>query len=201
MAQKSGRRSKTPLAVDRPRIERAVLEILKAIGEDHAREGLRGTPRRVAEMYEEIFAGMRRRPEDDLIVFQDETHEEMVLVRDIPFYSICEHHLMPFSGKAHIAYIPNKNRITGLSKLPRILDTFARRPQLQERLTTQVADSMMRLLRPQGVLIVVEAEHLCLTMRGVRKPGSLMVTSAVRGVFERSGRTRSEALAFLHLQR
>lgn len=183
--------------IDKPRIELAVRELLLSIGENPTREGLQGTPGRVAEMYEEIFAGLHKRPEDDMVIFRDEGHEEMVILRDIPFHSMCEHHLMPFSGRAHIAYIPHKDRLTGLSKLARVLDTFARRPQVQERLTAQVADFLMRSLRPGGVFVVIEAEHLCMTMRGVRKPGSVMVTSAVRGMFLTSEATRKEALSLL----
>lgn len=183
--------------MDKPRIERAVREILIAIGEDPDREGLRGTPARVARMYEEIFAGVGQDPLASLTLFETENHEEMVILRDIPFHSVCEHHLMPFSGKAHVAYIPHRERLAGLSKLARVLDTFARRPQLQERITTQVADTLMEALKPMGVLVVVEAEHLCMTMRGVRKPGSRMTTSAVRGVFEEKEATRLEALQLI----
>jgi len=183
--------------LDNERIERAVREILLAIGEDPEREGLKGTPGRVARMYADVFAGLEIDPKSQMTVFTTEAHEEMVILRDIPFYSMCEHHLLPFYGKAHICYIPNRERLAGLSKLARVLEAFAKRPQLQERITTQVADALMDLLKPMGVLVVVEAEHLCLTMRGAKKAGSLMTTSAVRGVFESSQATRLEALQLL----
>lgn len=184
--------------VDQPAIEKAVHEILVAIGEDPDREGLRGTPTRVARMYAEIFDGLHRDPGRDIDAFFGEEHyQEIVMVRDIPFYSACEHHLIPFHGKAHVAYIP-KGRVTGLSKLARLIEGFARRPQLQERLTAQVADSLMDRLDPMGVIVVIEAEHLCMSMRGVRKPGSITVTSAVRGTMATNPATRSEALALMH---
>jgi len=183
--------------VDKKRIEKAVREILLAIGENPKREGLRDTPARVARMYEEVFSGIDKDPAAVMRVFKTENYEEMVMLRDIPFYSMCEHHLLPFFGKAHVAYIPNKNRLSGLSKLARVVDVIARRPQLQERITSQVADTLMSELRPMGVLVVVEAEHLCVTMRGAQKSGSVMTTSAVRGVFEKSERTRHEALQLL----
>lgn len=183
--------------MDKKRIEKAVREILKAVGEDPDREGLKGTPARVARMYEEVFAGIGRDPSSQMTVFRTEGHEEMVILRDIPFYSMCEHHLLPFYGHAHICYIPNRDRLAGLSKLARVLEVVARRPQLQERITTQVADTLMSVLKPMGVLVVVEAEHLCLTMRGVKKAGSFMTTSAVRGAFETSQATRLEALQLL----
>ena len=179
------------------RIEKAVREILLAIGENPAREGLKDTPRRVAKMYAEVFAGMGKDPAKVFKVFGAESHEEMVLLKDIPFHSMCEHHLLPFVGYAHVAYIPARGRLSGLSKLARLVETLARRPQLQERLTGQVADTLMSVLKPHGVLVVIEAEHLCMTMRGVKKPGSRMVTSAVRGSFESSDVTRSEALALI----
>ena len=193
-----GEDGRRPGAIDRPRIAAAVREILEAIGEDPDRDGLRRTPDRIAEMYEELFGGLHEDPADVLSVRFEADHDEMVMVRDIPFYSICEHHLTPFVGRAHVAYIPGDDgRITGLSKLARLLEVFARRPQVQERLTTQVADCLERVLEPAGVFVVIEAEHLCMSMRGVRKPGSRTVTSAVRGLFKTSAATRSEAMSFI----
>ena len=190
---------RTPPEVDQPRIERAVREILLAIGEDPERDGLADTPARVARAYAEQFAGLRQRPEDVLTKVFDADHDEMVLVRDIELYSTCEHHLVPFFGKAHIGYIPNeKGQITGLSKLARLVDTYARRPQVQERMTSQIADALVTNLEPRGVIVVIEAEHLCMSMRGVRKPGARTVTSAVRGVFRSSARTRAEAMSLVH---
>ena len=184
-----------PHQVDRARIEAAVLEILEAVGEDTARDGLRDTPRRVADMYAEVFSGLGVRGEEQLDVVFEAGHDEMIMVKDIALYSFCEHHLVPFIGFAHVAYIPNvKGQITGLSKLARLVDTLARRPQVQERLTTQIADALDSVLDPRGVLVVIEAEHLCMTMRGVRKPGSKTVTSAVRGQFRDSEASRSEAM-------
>jgi GTP cyclohydrolase IA len=184
--------------VDMPRIERAVREILLAIGEDPDRDGLADTPARVARMYAEQLAGMRQQPEDVLTRIFDSEHDEIVLVRDIEMYSMCEHHLLPFFGKAHIGYIPNeKGEITGLSKLARLVDVYARRPQVQERMTYQIADALMRIIDPLGVIVVLEAEHLCMSMRGVRKPGAKTVTSAVRGVFRDQARTRAEAMSLL----
>ena len=185
--------------VDRGRIEKAVREILEAIGENPDRDGLLRTPERVAAMYDEIFSGIRDCPEAHLAVTFEAGHDEMVMVKDIPLYSVCEHHLIPFIGKAHVAYIPNEDgRITGLSKLARLVDSLSKRPQVQERLTTQIADEIDQSLQPRGVLVVIEAEHLCMSMRGVRKPGSLTVTSAVRGQFRDSVATRNEALQFIH---
>ena len=185
--------------IDRARVERAVREILLAIGEDPDRDGLVRTPARVAEMFSEIFAGLGEDPAAHLTVRFDADHDEMVMVRDIPMYSQCEHHLVPFIGKAHVAYIPGDDgRITGLSKLARLVDGFARRPQVQERLTTQIADTIDAVLSPKGVLVVIEAEHLCMSMRGVRKPGALTVTSAVRGLFKTNAATRAEAMGFIH---
>jgi GTP cyclohydrolase I len=185
--------------IDKPRIERAVREILLAIGEDPGRDGLLDTPRRVARMYEEIFSGIHEDPGDHLSVLFEADHDEMVMVKDIPVYSVCEHHLMPWFGRAHVAYIPNDDgRITGLSKLARLVEGFSHRPQVQERLTTQVADRIENVLAPRGVLVVVEAEHLCMSMRGVRKPGSLTITSAVRGLMRDSVAARSEAMSFIH---
>ncbi|HVW33577.1 MAG TPA: GTP cyclohydrolase I FolE [Acidimicrobiia bacterium] len=184
--------------VDRVRVERAVREILLAIGEDPDRDGLVRTPARVADMFGEIYAGLSEDPAAHLTVRFDADHDEMVMVRDIPLYSTCEHHLVPFIGRAHVAYIPGDDgRITGLSKLARLVDGFARRPQVQERLTTQVAETIDEVLRPKGVLVVIEAEHLCMSMRGVRKPGSLTVTSAVRGLFKSNAATRAEAMGFI----
>ena len=184
---------------DRGRVEKAVREILEAIGEDPDRDGLQRTPERVALMFEEIFSGIQDCPDRHLATTFEAGHDEMVMVKDIPLYSICEHHLIPFIGKAHVAYIPNQDgRITGLSKLARLVDTLSKRPQVQERLTTQIADEIDASLEPRGVLVVIEAEHLCMSMRGVRKPGSLTVTSAVRGQFRDSAATRSEALNFIH---
>ncbi len=186
--------------IDLPRVERAVREILFAIGEDPDRDGLQRTPRRVAEMYGEIFAGLHDDPARHLVVQFEADHDEMVMVRDIPLYSVCEHHLIPFHGRAHVAYIPGDDgRITGLSKLARLVDGFAQRPQVQERLTTQIADALTSVLEPRGAFVMVEAEHLCMSMRGVRKPGSLTVTSAVRGMFKDNAATRAEAMALLGL--
>ena len=183
---------------DLPRIERAVREILVAVGEDPERDGLRETPARVARAYTEQFAGLRQTAEDVLTTVFDADHDEMVLVRDIEVYSTCEHHLVPFFGSAHVGYIPNpKGQITGLSKLARLVDVYARRPQVQERMTSQVADAMMRVLEPRGVIVVIEAEHLCMSMRGVRKSGAKTVTSAVRGAFLDSDSTRAEAMSLL----
>ncbi|HEX2381308.1 MAG TPA: GTP cyclohydrolase I FolE [Acidimicrobiales bacterium] len=185
-------------SIDHVRIERAVREILIAIGEDPDRDGLLDTPSRVARMYGEIFAGLHDDPSSYLKTTFEADHDEMVMVRDIPMYSACEHHLLPWIGKAHVAYIPNDDgRITGLSKLARLVDAYAKRPQVQERLTSQIADELDRSLEPQGVMVVIEAEHLCMTMRGIRKPGSTTVTSAVRGLFRRSVATREEAMRFL----
>ena len=176
----------------------AVRTILRGIGENVDREGLRDTPQRVARMYAEVFGGLTVDPVSVVsTVFDDENHEEMVMVKDIPFYSMCEHHLIPFHGQAHVAYLP-KGRLTGLSKLARLVEAFAKRPQLQERLTTQIADTLMEALDPYGVLVVVEAEHLCMSMRGVKKPGSVTVTSAVRGAFCDHDATRSEAFSLIY---
>ncbi len=184
--------------VDRVRIEAAVREILEAIGEDADREGLRGTPARVARMYSELFAGLRESPDHHLAVTFEADHDEMVMVRDITCASMCEHHLMPWTGTAHVAYIPNHDgRVTGLSKLARLVDAYARRPQVQERLTSQVADEIERTLVPRGVMVVIEAEHMCMSMRGVRKPGATTVTSAVRGLFRDNVATREEAMRFI----
>lgn len=188
--------------VDLDRIEAAVHEILIAIGEDPERDGLRGTPGRVARMYAEVFSGLWEDPGDHLKVVFEANHDEMVMVKDIPIYSLCEHHLVPWFGQAHVAYIPNEDgRITGLSKLARLVDGFSKRPQVQERLTTEVADCIQRVLEPRGVLVVVEAEHLCMAMRGVRKPGATTVTSAVRGLMRDSVAARNEAMSFVQSRR
>lgn len=183
--------------VDQKKIEQAVRMILEAVGEDPEREGLRETPRRVAEMYGEVFAGLHCDPRAELEVFFNEEHDELILVRDIRFYSMCEHHLLPFFGQAHLAYIPADGRLTGLSRLARVVEMVARRPQMQERMTAQIADTLMQGLRPQGVCVVIEAEHLCMSMRGINKPGTLAVTSAVRGIFRTDAKTRSEAMALI----
>jgi GTP cyclohydrolase I len=181
--------------MDRARIERAVRMIIEAIGDDPDREGVQDTPARVAEMYEEIFAGIGRDPGELISVVRGAEHDEMIMVKDIPLYSVCEHHLLPWVGKAHVAYIPNRDgRITGLSKIARVVDLCAKRLQVQERLTTEIADAIERALEPRGVFVVIEAEHLCMTMRGIRKPGSRTVTSAVRGLFRSDARTRQEAM-------
>ena len=187
---------------DYPRAEAAVRELLYAIGEDPEREGLLDTPARVARAYAELTAGLRQRPEDVLTTTFDIGHDEMVLVRDIELWSMCEHHLVPFTGVAHVGYIPAETgKITGLSKLARVVDVFAKRPQVQERLTTQVADALMEILEPRGVIVAIEAEHLCMTMRGVRKAGARTITSAVRGSMLRSSATRQEAMALIHSRR
>jgi GTP cyclohydrolase I len=187
------------VSVDIERAERAITELLAAMGEDPQRDGLLRTPARVAAMYEEIFGQMNADPADYLTATFAAEHDEMVMVRDIPFASLCEHHLVPFIGRASVAYIPSDDgRITGLSKLARVVDGYARRLQVQERMTTQIADAVERTLDPRGVLVVIEAEHLCMSMRGVRKPGTTTVTSAVRGLFRRDPSTRAEAMAFIH---
>jgi GTP cyclohydrolase I len=184
--------------MDRTKIEAGVRLILEGVGEDPTREGLLETPRRVAEMYAEIFAGLDQDPAQHFCVTFDEGHQEMVLVRDIPLYSVCEHHLLPFVGRAHVAYIPGPDgRICGLSKLARVVDVFAKRPQVQERLTSQVADTIVKHLSPQGVIVVIEAEHLCMSMRGVQKPGAITTTSAVRGIFRTKAATRAEAMSLI----
>ncbi len=184
--------------VDRAVIVDAVRSILDAIGEDPERDGLLRTPERVADMYAEIFSGMGKDPAAELDVVFEADHDEMVMVKDIPMFSICEHHLIPFFGEAHVAYIPNDSgQITGLSKLARLVDVLSKRPQVQERLTTQIADAVETALEPKGVLVVLEAEHLCMSMRGVKKPGARTVTSAVRGIFRNNEATRAEAMAFI----
>ncbi len=171
--------------------------ILEAIGENPERTGLKSTPDRIASMYEEFFGGLSKDPAEELKKVVGEDHREMVLVKNVPFFSICEHHLLPFFGKAHVAYIPRGKRVTGLSKLVRVVDILSKRPQLQERLTTQVAETITKVLQPRGVLVVIEAEHMCITVRGVQKPGSITVTSAVRGIFRTSESTRAEAMALI----
>jgi GTP cyclohydrolase I len=185
------------MMINQKKIEKAVKEILEAIGDDPARAGLKDTPKRVARMYTELFSGIGKDPGREISVFHNEEHEEMIMVKDIPFYSICEHHLVPFFGKAHVVYIPTKGKVTGLSKLVRVIEGFAKRPQVQERLTSQIADCLTEKLEPRGVFVVIEAEHLCMSMRGVKKPGAITTTSAVRGVFQKDAKTRSEALALI----
>ncbi|MBL7070222.1 MAG: GTP cyclohydrolase I FolE [Candidatus Omnitrophica bacterium] len=183
--------------MDKKKIEKAVRDILDAVGEDPGRKDLIDTPARVAQMYEEIFSGIAQDPEKELEVILDQKHHEIILLKGIPLYSVCEHHLLPFIGRAHIAYIPKNGRVTGLSKLARVVDILSRRPQVQERLTSQIAEIVMSKLKPLGVIVVLEAEHLCMSMRGVRKPGAQTVTSAVRGIFKENQKTRSEALALI----
>lgn len=183
--------------MDKQRIENAVREILSAIGEDPDREGLQETPKRVANMYAEIFAGMEDDPKRHLKIFNESNNDEMVVVRDIPMYSMCEHHLLPFVGKAHIAYIPSDGKVIGLSKLARIVDSFSKKPQLQERLTSQIADFLEENLSPKGIAVVIEAEHLCMTMRGARAAGAKTQTSALRGIMRKDARTRAEAMLLL----
>ena len=183
---------------DAHKVEDGVRLILEGIGEDPGRQGLKETPRRVAEMYREVFGGLHQDPDAVVDAVFDVGHDEMIMVRDIDVESLCEHHLLPFAGKAHVAYVPNEDgRITGLSKLARLVDVLAKRPQVQERLTTQIADVLERTLKPRGVFVVIEAEHLCMSMRGVKKPGSVTVTSSVRGVFRSDPRTRAEALGLI----
>jgi GTP cyclohydrolase I len=182
--------------IDVARIEKAVAEILAAVGEDPRREGLKQTPSRVAKMYSELLAGMHKDPKEHLRSVFSESYDEIVLLRDIPFYSICEHHLMPFMGSAHVAYLP-KGKVLGVSKLARIVDDFARRLQTQERLTYQIADFIMDSLKPQGAAVVIEASHSCMTIRGIKKPGSVMVTSALRGIFRKDPKSRSELLSLI----
>jgi len=183
--------------MDKKKIEKAVKDILGAIGENPHKKDLISTPRRVAEMCEEIFSGIDQDPEEALEVVLDQKHDEIILLKGIPLYSICEHHLLPFMGRAHVAYLPKNGRVTGLSKLARVVDILSRRPQVQERLTTQIAEIIMTKLKPQGVMVVIEAEHLCMSMRGVKKPGTLTVTSVVRGIFKKNEKTRSETLALM----
>lgn len=184
--------------MDKKKLEKAVRAMLEAFGEDPEREGLKNTPKRVAGFYEEALEGHKLKAKDVLTVYYEkENHEEIVLVKDIPFYSLCEHHLVPFFGKAHVAYIPKKSRLLGVSKLVRLVEIFSRRLQLQERMSKQIADSIMEAAKPHGAMVVIEAEHLCMTMRGVKKPGARMVTSAMRGIFLKDARTRAEALSLI----
>ncbi len=187
--------------MDLPKLENAVRQILEAIGEDPDREGLRDTPVRVARMYAEVFSGLHRDIQKDIKTFTEEGNDEMILIGDIPFYSMCEHHLLPFHGKAHVVYIPRDGKILGLSKVARIVDTLSRKPQLQERLTSEIADQIIKAVDAASVCVVIEAEHLCMTMRGIRKPGSKTVTSAMRGGCRTDARTRNEALALINRQR
>jgi GTP cyclohydrolase IA len=183
--------------MQKKKIQDAVRDIIIAIGDDPEREDLVGTPKRVADMYEEIFSGIKMEPEKELEVILGEKHNEIVLLKGIPLYSVCEHHLLPFTGRVHIAYIPKSGRVTGLSKLARVVEIYSKRLQVQERLTTQIADIIMKKLKPLGVMVVVEAEHLCMSMRGVKKPGAVTVTSVVRGVFKENATTRQEALSLI----
>jgi len=189
-SNKSRRKNTT---IDKAKIEKAVAAIIEAIGENPKREGLVGTPKRIAEMYAEVFGGIYEDPGEELRVGFEEGHQEMVILKDIPFYSMCEHHFLPFHGLAHVGYIPN-GRVVGASKIGRVVEILARRPQLQERLTTQIANTIVSVLEPKGVAVVIQAEHLCMTMRGVKKPGSNIVTSAMRGLFQKNPLTRSEFL-------
>ena len=183
--------------MDKKKIEKAIANILVAIGENPRRRDLRETPKRVAQMYEEIFSGTQQDPQRELEVILEQRHDEIILLKGIPLYGVCEHHLLPFLGKVHIAYIPKGGRVTGLSKLARVVDILSKRLQVQERLTTQIAEIIMRKLKPRGVMVVIEAEHLCMSMRGVKKPGTLTVTSAVRGIFKENEKTRAETLALI----
>lgn len=183
--------------MNKRKIEQAIKMVLEAIGEDPQRRDLLGTPQRVAEMYEEIFSGIKLDPKAELELILDQKYDEIILLKDIPLYSVCEHHLLPFIGKAHVAYIPKGGRVTGLSKLVRAVDILCKRLQVQERLTTQIAEVIMERLKPQGVMVVIEAEHLCMSMRGVKKPGTLTTTSAVRGIFKENEKTRAETIALI----
>ena len=193
--------------MDSKKIEKAVRDILVAIGEDPKRKDIKDTPRRIADMYEEILSGMKSDPEKELeVIFEKELevifekeHDEIVLLKNIPFYSICEHHMLPFVGKAHVAYIPSNNRVTGLSKLIRVVDIYAKRLQVQERITTDIADIIMKKLKPKGVMVIIEAQHMCISMRGVKKPGVMTITSAVRGVFRKNAKTRAEAMSLIRM--
>ncbi len=183
--------------MDKKKIEKAIKMVLEAVGADLTRKDIAATPRRVAEMYGEILSGEKKNPEKELDVILEQKHDEIILLKGIPIYSICEHHLLPFTGRANVAYIPSK-RITGLSKLARVVEVLARRLQVQERLTTEIADVIMKKLKPKGVMVVIEAEHLCMSMRGVKKPGTVNVTSVVRGIFRTNSKTRQEALTLIH---
>jgi len=193
---KSNKSRRKGTMIDRAKIEKAVASIIEAIGEDPKREGLVGTPRRIAEMYAEVFGGIYEDPGEELRVGFEEGHQEMVILKDIPFYSMCEHHFLPFHGLAHVGYIPS-GRVVGASKIGRVVEILAKRPQLQERLTTQIANTIVSVLEPKGVAVVIQAEHLCMTMRGVKKPGSNIITSAMRGLFQKNPLTRSEFLSLV----
>jgi len=193
---KSNKSHRKGTMIDSAKIEKAVASIIEAIGEDPKREGLLGTPRRIAEMYAEVFSGIYEDPREELRIGFEEGHREMVILKDIAFYSMCEHHFLPFYGLAHVGYIPS-GRVVGASKVGRVIEILAKRPQLQERLTTQIANTMVEVLEPKGVAVVIQAEHLCMTMRGVKKPGSNIVTSAMRGLFQKSPLTRSEFLSLV----
>lgn len=196
--KKRTREKKGARVVDQEKIKKAVISLIEAIGEDPRREGLEDTPRRVAEMYAELFSGMDKDPKKELVVGFEEGHREMVVIKDIPFYSMCEHHLLPFYGVAHVGYIPNASgRVIGASKLARVVDIVARRPQLQERMTTQIAEAIAEAIQPDGVAVIIQAEHLCMIMRGIKKPGSNIVTSANRGLFRRKGATRAEFMSLV----
>ncbi len=183
--------------MDKSKVKKAVKMILEAVGDDPSRADLKKTPERVADMYEEIFSGISKDPAKELEVLLSEKHDEIVLLKGIPLYSICEHHLLPFVGKAHISYVPRNNRVTGLSKIARVVEILSKRLQVQERLTTEIADVLMKKLKPRGVMVIIEAEHLCMSMRGVKKPGVSTVTSAVRGIFKENSKTRAETLALI----
>ena len=183
--------------MDKNKIKKSIRDILEAIGEDSNRKDLQATPQRVADMYEEIFSGIKQDAKKELEVILDQKHDEIVLLKDIPLYSVCEHHLLPFIGRAHVAYIPKSGRVTGLSKIVRVVDILSKRLQVQERLTTEIAEVIMTKLKPRGVMVVLEAEHLCMSMRGVKKAGALTITSAVRGIFKENQKTRTEALALI----
>jgi GTP cyclohydrolase I len=183
--------------MDKKKIQKGVKLILEGIGEDTDRPGIKDTPKRIADLYEDIFSGLNTPTREILKPIEGESHDEMVMIKDIPFYSICEHHLLPFIGKAHVAYVPSEGKIVGLSKLARAVEIFAKRPQVQERLTSQLADMIMKKLKPKGAMVIVDAEHLCMSMRGVKKPGTKTVTSAVRGIFRTKESTRMELLELL----
>ena len=183
--------------MDKKKIQRGVKLILEGIGEDPERPGIKDTPRRISDLYEEIFSGLKTRTEEILKPIEGESHDEMVLLKDIPFYSVCEHHLLPFIGKAHVAYVPSKGKIVGLSKLAQAVEVFAKRPQVQERLTAQLADLIMKKLKPRGAMVIIDAEHLCLSMRGIKKPNARTVTSAVRGIFRTKESTSIELLELI----
>ncbi|WP_404403525.1 GTP cyclohydrolase I FolE [Jeotgalibacillus malaysiensis] len=185
--------------VDREKIQKAITMLLEAVGEDPSREGLLDTPKRVAKMYEEMFSGLHSDPKEYFKTVFNEDHEELVFVKDIPFHSMCEHHLVPFYGKVHVAYLPKNGKVTGLSKLARAVETTARRPQLQERITSTVADAIMEMLAPHGAYVIVEAEHMCMTMRGVKKPGAKTVTTAARGIYEEDAVLRNEVMTLLKM--